>query len=110
MFSYTDYHITRLREFQERYGSVSSGKKSNNEETYKGLKVECGACVIAVELTRDFIDGSNATKKDILPIIDFFCVALKIEDPHVCSEIVVEFQSLFLYLFYLLLESTHIFL
>lgn len=82
--------LSRLREFQQTFGAKSTiGKK---------IDVECDACEVAIDLTRAFVDKSNATRRDVGPVIDFFCVALKIEDPHVCSEIVVEFESLFLYL------------
>lgn len=87
--------LEKLREFQQTYGT------QKEEEGYNTLTlgvVTCEACKGAIELTRDFIDDSNATRKDIGPVVKFFCDVLKIEDPHVCSEIVVEFEDLFFYL------------
>eukprot|EP00026_Physarum_polycephalum_P006279 Phypoly_transcript_06321.p1 GENE.Phypoly_transcript_06321~~Phypoly_transcript_06321.p1 ORF type:complete len:568 (+),score=61.40 Phypoly_transcript_06321:78-1781(+) len=73
------------------------------QNTRSGLTTDCVTCEIAVFATRDYIDTHNKTQKDIDDIIQFFCEALKVEDDHVCVDIVSEYKGL---IFYLLQERS----
>jgi sphingomyelin phosphodiesterase len=68
-----------------------------------GINATCIECELAVLLTREYISTHNKTQSDISDVIEFFCVVLKIEDRHVCADIVVEYSGL---IFYLIADKT----